>query len=94
MKNNENRPLDIVEQEFAYALEVHDKAAIIDILKERADIAVFFCSVAIIRKGTSILRSVSDELPAEIKHLELLIKRMAKGNQIYTIIEKNVLEGE
>lgn len=92
MKKNttDNRLLDLVEQEFAYALETHDKAAIIDILKERSDIAVFFCAVAIIKKGSSALRSVADELPDEIKHLAPLIKRMAKDNQKggFTSLEK------
>jgi hypothetical protein len=80
-RDKENRSLDIVEKEFAYFLENKDKDNIISLLQERSDIPVFFCSVAIIKKQSHVLRSLINDLPEDIKFMAPLITRMTKPSK-------------
>ncbi len=77
MRNEDSRPINILEFEFTQALENNDNESIIDLLKERPDLISFFCSVAIIRHLKEPLRAVINDLPEELESFKLLIKRMS-----------------
>lgn len=72
----QKRPLIQLENELLDSLVSKDSEGILEILKERPDLTVFFCSLAIRIQEQRSMKTVLDILPEELEHLRLTIKRM------------------
>jgi len=91
MKNTENRPLEVIEFEFVGALSAEDNESILDLLNERADIPVFFCSVAILNNGKEALRAVMDDITDE--NVKAIVRRMTStdGRKGFSLMRDDIV---